>query len=199
MKHETTPSWYQSLSPARVCQMLKEDTAKREALGIPSRLGNFHHYCFTREVSINTDQKWLVAIFKKEETSMHTAQDPPKQHQNIIQIWTGPLHNRLVVTKEPWKWQRWWHTWHEDKHWCSVHNNEHSRIYVNTRYMANNTLEWSLTAVKRPNHVRLATKQKQNSTEAETILQFKDNLGVMDSILLKGKCIIIPKELKKQA
>ena len=39
---------------------------KREALGILHGLKTFHHYCFTREVSMITDYKCLIAIFKKD-------------------------------------------------------------------------------------------------------------------------------------
>ena len=39
---------------------------EREALGIVHGLENFHHYCFVRKVSMITDHKLLVAIFKKD-------------------------------------------------------------------------------------------------------------------------------------
>ena len=39
---------------------------EREALGILNGLERFHQYCFAREVSITTNHKLLVAIFKKD-------------------------------------------------------------------------------------------------------------------------------------
>ena len=39
---------------------------EREALGILHDLEKFHHYCFAREVSIITDHKPIVAVFKKD-------------------------------------------------------------------------------------------------------------------------------------
>ena len=39
---------------------------EREALGILYGLEKVHHYCFVREVSVKTDHKPLVAIFKKD-------------------------------------------------------------------------------------------------------------------------------------
>ena len=39
---------------------------KREALGILHDHERFYHYCFAMEVSIITDHKSLVVIFKKE-------------------------------------------------------------------------------------------------------------------------------------
>ena len=44
----------------------KYSNIEREVLGILHGLQKFHNYCFTREVSIITDFKLLVAIFKKE-------------------------------------------------------------------------------------------------------------------------------------
>ena len=38
---------------------------EREALGILHGLKRFFHHCFAREVSITTDHKSLLAIFKK--------------------------------------------------------------------------------------------------------------------------------------
>ena len=61
----------------------------REALGILHGLERFHHYCFAKEVSIITDHKPLVAIFKKDVVSLsqriqHFPQDVPILHQDII-------------------------------------------------------------------------------------------------------------------
>ena len=39
---------------------------EREALGILHRFEKLHYYCFARKVSIITDHKPLVAIFKKD-------------------------------------------------------------------------------------------------------------------------------------
>ena len=50
------------------------------ALCILYRLMKFHHYCFVREVSIITDHKPLVAIFKKDavtENTMNYSQNTP--------------------------------------------------------------------------------------------------------------------------
>ena len=42
------------------------NNTEREALGILHGLEKIHHFCFTREVSIITNHKPLVAIFKKD-------------------------------------------------------------------------------------------------------------------------------------
>ena len=56
---------------------------KREVLGILNGFERFHHYCFGREVSIITDHKPLVAIFKNRcgnpvtKNTMQSFQDTP--------------------------------------------------------------------------------------------------------------------------
>ena len=46
------------------CAGLRYSNIEREALGILHGFKKFHHYCFAREVSIITDKKPLVAMFK---------------------------------------------------------------------------------------------------------------------------------------
>ena len=46
--------------------------------------------------------------------------------------------------------------------------------------------------------MRVATNQKQNSQRLRLYWTFKDNLTVIDNILMTGRQIIIPKELEKQ-
>ena len=64
---------------------------EKEALNILYGLEKFHHYCFVRQVSIITDHKLLVAIFKKRcsnaitEHTMNSSQNTPLQSQNHIQ------------------------------------------------------------------------------------------------------------------
>ena len=54
-------------------KMCRHSNIEREALGILNGLEKFHHYCFTREVRIITDDKPLVAIFKKTWQCYHNA------------------------------------------------------------------------------------------------------------------------------
>ena len=78
-----------------------------KALGILDSLKKFHHYCFTRKVSIITDHKPLVAILKKENSNtikMTTANPPqntPIQSQNNIPHWSRSLHSRMAVQTKP--------------------------------------------------------------------------------------------------
>ena len=45
---------------------MRYSNIEREALAILYSLEKFHHYCFGREVSIITDNKPPIAIFKKD-------------------------------------------------------------------------------------------------------------------------------------
>ena len=55
-----------SLTCAETCY----GNTERVALGILHCLNKFHHYCFSHEVSMITDHKSLVAIFKKDGGSL---------------------------------------------------------------------------------------------------------------------------------
>ena len=43
---------------------------RKEALGIPQCLENLYHSSFARKVNVITYHKWLVAIFKKDNTTL---------------------------------------------------------------------------------------------------------------------------------
>ena len=55
-----------SLIGAQTCY----SNIETEVLGILLGLENFDHYCFAHEVNMITDHKQLVAIFKKDVTSL---------------------------------------------------------------------------------------------------------------------------------
>ena len=57
--------------PAKAHQVRKKcSSIEREALGMLYGHEKFHHYCFVREVSIIMDHKPLIAIFKKDVTTL---------------------------------------------------------------------------------------------------------------------------------
>ena len=65
---------------------------EREALGILHGLEKFHHYCFAREVHIITNHKPLVAILKKDGTTLSQCMQHIllKTHQYRVQILYKP-------------------------------------------------------------------------------------------------------------
>ena len=48
----------------------KNSNIERETLGILCRLKKFHHYLFSRDVTIITDYKMLVLIFKMDQATL---------------------------------------------------------------------------------------------------------------------------------
>ena len=99
---------------------------KGEALGILHVLERFCHYCFAREVSIITDHKPLVAIFKKRcgntvaKNTMHSPQDTPIMSQDSVQAWTRSLHCRLAFQTQPHREQRCRDKGHAHKGQCNT-------------------------------------------------------------------------------
>ena len=80
---------------------------EREALGILYELEKCYHYCIAREVSIITDHKLLVAIFKKRccniitEIAVNSYKNTSIQSENYIQAWTRSIHSRLAIQTKP--------------------------------------------------------------------------------------------------
>ena len=75
-------------------------------LGTLYGLEKLHHYCFLREEGMITDNKQLVAVFKKcsntfTETTMNFTQNTPIHIQNHIQAWTRSIHSRLALQIKP--------------------------------------------------------------------------------------------------
>ena len=65
---------------------------EREAYGILHGLEKFHHYCFAREVSVLTDHKPLVAISRKDVTTLS---------QQILHILLRIHHYRVRILYKP--------------------------------------------------------------------------------------------------
>ena len=79
---------------------------EKEALSILHGLENYHHYCFSCLVSVITDHKPLVAIFKKDVANLsHRLQWILLQiNQYSIRILhkQGPQACRLAIQTQPW-------------------------------------------------------------------------------------------------
>ena len=72
---------------------------EREALGILYSLEKFYHYCFARAVSIITDHKPLITIFKKD---VATLSERPQQillriHQYMVRILYKPGRDLFIA------------------------------------------------------------------------------------------------------
>ena len=72
---------------------------ERDMLGILCGVEKFQHYCFTHEISMITDRKLLVAIFKKDVASQsHRLQRILLQiHQHNIRILYQPGPQQFIT------------------------------------------------------------------------------------------------------
>ena len=156
-----------------------------EPLGILHGLEKFHHYCFAWEVSLVTDDKPLLVNFSKGvatlshrlqcillqilEYRISTIKNSPIQNQDNVQVWTRPIHSRLVVMKKLQREEGMQNSWYEHTHWCDTYskasqNVYHCKIDRKHHYRMTPCNNW------KKYHKRLANKQKWNSTRAESIL-----------------------------
>ena len=82
---------------------------EREVLDKLYMFEKFHHDCFVREVSIITDHKPLVTIFKKDVailSTLNSAKNTSIQSKNHIQAWTRSIHSGQAIQTKPQQRQR---------------------------------------------------------------------------------------------
>ena len=177
---------------------------KHEALGILHGLEKFHHYCFGREVLMITDHKLLVSMFKKRcghTVTMHPAH-ATKIHQYRVQIIYIPGPEIFIAD------------------WLSRHNHMEGKDKpIKVMDVQVDTIQ---AITEMPECIPVVEIQQVSSTdnqlqqlkgiiitgwldsrdELHVDLQlywsYRDELAVIDGIILKGKCIIIPNSLKEQ-
>ena len=175
-----------------------------EALGILYGLKKFHHYCFTREVHVLTDQKLLVAILKKDVAMLSQCIQHIllNIHQYRVQILykSGPE----IFTAD----------------WLSWHNHQGDKdepiqdMDIRVEAIQNTTdilecisISQVQQAMAQDEHFQrlkniiitgwLSTKDKLH-IDIRPYWSYRDDLAVIDSVVMKGRCIIIPVELKQQ-
>ena len=177
---------------------------KHEVLGILHGLEKFHHYCFGKEVLIITDHKPLVVMFKKDVATMlqHIQCILLKFHQYRVQIIYKPgpeiftadrlLSNNQVEGK--------------DKPIKDM------GIHVDTIQNSTDMLECvSMAEIQQAssqdNHLQQLKKfiiagwpNTKDELHANIRLYWpcRDKLVVIDGIILKGRCIVIPNSLWQQ-
>ena len=165
---------------------------------------NFHHYCFGREVLIITDHKPLVAMFKKD---VATFSQPIqhillKIHQYRVQITYKPGPDIFIAD------------------WLSRHNHVEGKdkpikdmdIWMDTIQSATDMPECVSVA-----EIQQASAQDDHLQKLKNLIfagwcntkdelhvdlkhywLYRDELAVIDEVILKGRCIIIPTSLKQQ-
>ena len=177
---------------------------EREALSILHGLKKYHHYCFAREVHIITNHKPLVAIFKKDvATLLQCIQHILlKIHQYRVQILYKPGPKIFIAD------------------WLSQHYHEEGKdkpirdmdIRIDTTQSMTDISECiSISQIQHTSaqdehlqHLKniiitgwLGTKDKVHSN-LRPYRSYRDDLAVIDGVVMKGRCIIIPAQLKQQ-
>ena len=177
---------------------------EQEALGILHGLEKFHHYCFSREVLIITDQKLLVSMFKKDVTILLQCIQCIllKIHQYRFQIIYKPGPMIFIAD------------------WLSQHNHAEGKdkpikdvdIRRDAIQSATDILEcMSVSQIQQASaqddHLQclksfIITAWSNTKDELQADLKpywsYREEMAIIDGVMLKGRCIVIPTSLKQQ-
>ena len=170
---------------------------KCEVLGILHGLEKFHHYCFGREVLIITDHKPLISMFKKDVATLSQCIQCIllKIHQYGVQIIYKPGPEIFIAD------------------WLLRHNHAERNnkaikgmdILVDTMQNAMDMLEClSMADIQQvssqDNHIQQLKSliiagwpdsRDKLHADLRPYWLYRDELVVIDGIILKGKCIIM--------
>ena len=160
-----------------------------------------HHYCFAREVNVITNHKPLVAIFKKDVVTL-------SQRIQCILLRIHQYRVRILYKLEPKIFIADWLCWHNHKenkdeaiHGMDIRVDAMQIMtdvpeYLSIQQIQQATaqdkhLQWVkiLYNYRLPGHQRAITPRHQS---------IKDDMLVKDCVMMKGRCIIIPKALQQQ-
>ena len=177
---------------------------EHEALGILHGLEKFHHYCFGREVLIITDHKLLVAMFRKDVVTLSQRIQCIllKIHQYRVQIIYKP--GPEIFTAD----------------WLSRNNHAEGKDkLIQNKDVCMDAIQNSIDmpecvsmveiqqASSQDNHLQQLKKfiiagwpdtKDELYANIRPYWPYRDELAVIDSIILKGRHIIIPYSLKQQ-
>ena len=167
-------------------------------------LEKFHHYCFGREVLVITDHKLLVSIFKKDVATLsHRIQHILlKIHQYRVKFIYKPGTDIFNAD------------------WLLRHNHEERKdqlikgmeVWVDIIQTTIDMQEClSMTdlqqALSRDSHIQKLkhfiitgwpNSKDEVSEELKLYWSYRDELAVINSMVVKGRCIIIANSLKQQ-
>ena len=170
-----------------------------EALGILHGLEKFHHYCFGWEVLITTDHKPLVAMFKNDVATLSQCIQHImlKIHQYRVQMLYKPIadwllqYNHVEGKDKPIKDMDIWVDAIQipvDMPDC-ISIEEIQQASLQDAYLQQ--LKTFIIAGWPHNKDEL-------QTDIRPYWPYRDELAVIDGVLLKGRYIIIPDSLKQQ-
>ena len=167
-------------------------------------LAKFHHYCFGREVLVITDHKPLVSIFKKDvATLLQRIQCILlKLHQYRVQVIYKPgpdifiadwlsRHNHVEGKDQPIK---------EMELWVDViqTTTDMSECLSMTDLQQASSQDSHIKKLKYFIITGWPNSKDEASEEFKPYWSYRDELAVIDSMVLKSRHIIIPNILKQQ-
>ena len=173
---------------------------KHETLGILHNLEKFHHYCFGQEVLIITDHKLLVAMFKKDMATLlqHILCIILKIHYYRVQILYKLAQKFLLQTG--------YHIEGKDK--------PIKDMYVWVDAIQSSVGMPDCISIEEIQHALLQDVHLQQLktfiiagwphtkdelyTNIRLCWPYTDELTVIDDVILKDRCIIIPDSIKQQ-
>ena len=177
---------------------------EREALGILHGLKRFHHYCFAREVHLITDHKPLIAILKKDVAMLSQCIQCIllKIHQYRVQILYKPGPEIFIAD---------WLLWHNHQEGKDEPIQDMD-VRVDTIQSTTDILECiSISQVQQamaqdehsqcPNNIIITgwpSTRDQLHINIRPYWSYRDDLAVTGGMVMKGRHIIIPQELKQQ-
>ena len=174
---------------------------KHEALGILHGLEKFHHYCFGREVLIITDHKPLISMLKKDIATLlqHIQCIMLKIHQYRVQIIYKP--GPKIFTAD----------------WLLSHNHTEGMdkaikgmdIQVDTIQSVTDMPGLSMAEIQHvssqdhhlqqlKNLIIAGWSDTKDELHADLRPYWSYKLVVIDGIICKGRCIVIPNSLWQQ-
>ena len=108
---------------------------------------------------------------------MHSPWDASILSQDSVQAWTISLHHRLTLQTQPYRGQRWRGTGYGHKGHCNTDSYKYPGMHVNTT---------STQAIAQDYHLQWLKGY------------IMDDVAVVNGIIMKGRCVVIPKILKTQ-
>ena len=173
-------------------------------MGILHGLEKFHHYCFPRDVCVITHHKPLVAIFKKDIATL-------SQRIQCILLRTHQYRVRILYKPGP-------EIFIAD--WLSQHNHKENKDKAIHRMDVEVNAVQTLTDVPECMSIQQiwqATAQGEHLQQIKCFIlagwpeskdqlhqdirpywSLRDDMAVIDGVIMKGRCIVIPDVLNPQ-
>ena len=121
-------------------------------------------------------------------------------HQYRVQIltWGQNIHCRWAVVTQPWRREGQAHQRYGYKNRCHTKCDRHPRVHLHFTNSTHNSTGWTPSMPKNIIITGwLSTKDELHSNK-RPYWSYRDDLAVIDRVVIKGRWIIVPAELKQQ-